>query len=301
MTVGQLKGLFYSSIKIDKIKWPDAITLALLNEAQLDFVDGTLCLKATPVTRKTMVDVQTYSISGAKQYLDTAGGYKWTVSPATATEYYCELSGGGDPSLTEPTGVHVGGGKYTEGTGTALEESEYDWGDFDTLGYSTVYIYAEADPDASGAGHVMLDPGGFGISDFVAPIFFRYDDTDITDRHLGIDQIGYGESTQSIQFWSYWDTTIYLDPIPSSSKDIQLWYASSPTVLTSDADTPDIYSGYHPALLYYLQWKWYDGPGQDKAKANDNLAKYRAMIAWGSGREKTRNSAGRHRVRTVFP
>ena len=78
--------------------------------------------------------------------------YKWTLSGSGTDEYYCEALAGGDPSLTEAKNVSLDG-KFniaTNGTVGSLAVSQWDWGDNDTLGYSTVYVRLAdgADPDS---------------------------------------------------------------------------------------------------------------------------------------------------------
>jgi len=83
--------------------------------------------------------------------------YKWTASGNGTDEFYCELSGGGDPSLNEPDGVEENTVAMTEGTLGSLAAGQYDYGDNDTLGYSTVYVRLAdgADPDSKAAAYVQ--------------------------------------------------------------------------------------------------------------------------------------------------
>lgn len=90
--------------------------------------------------------------------------YKWTASGSGTNEYYVELAGGGDPSLTEPTSVTTDGtfNLDTNGTLGSLNAGEWDWGDNDTLGYSTVYVRLDdgADPDTQLDDFVSMGFGG---------------------------------------------------------------------------------------------------------------------------------------------
>lgn len=75
--------------------------------------------------------------------------YKWTAS-ATSNEYYCELTGGGDPSLSEPSYLLFQDSISTNGTVGSLADHGWDYGDNDTLGYSTIYIRDDSgDPDTT--------------------------------------------------------------------------------------------------------------------------------------------------------
>lgn len=78
--------------------------------------------------------------------------YKWTASGSGTNEYYVELLGGGDPGFdAQPDFIALDGTKITEGTMGSLNDHEWDYGDNDSLGYSTVYFRDESgDPDTSG-------------------------------------------------------------------------------------------------------------------------------------------------------
>lgn len=82
-----------------------------------------------------------------------SGTYQWTVSGSGTNEYYCELNGSGDPSLSEPRVVVEGGqagSDMTLGTLGSLNAGEYGYGDNDSLGYSTIYVRVTSggpDPD----------------------------------------------------------------------------------------------------------------------------------------------------------
>lgn len=90
--------------------------------------------------------------------------YKWTASGSGTDEYYVELAAGGNPSLTEATSCYLDG-KYnlaTNGTLGSLSVSQWDWGDNDSLGFSTVYVRLAdgTDPDDNNQKFVSIGPGG---------------------------------------------------------------------------------------------------------------------------------------------
>ena len=62
-------------------------------------------------------------------------------------EYYLELDGGGDPGLPKPDKVFINDVDSTEGTMGSLAQGEWDYGDNDTLGYSTIYVRLSDDSD----------------------------------------------------------------------------------------------------------------------------------------------------------
>ena len=76
--------------------------------------------------------------------------YRWTASGSGTNEFYLELAAGGDPGLTEPASVQANGSDMMAGTVGSLTAGQWDWGDNDTLGFSTVYVRLSdgADPDS---------------------------------------------------------------------------------------------------------------------------------------------------------
>jgi len=93
-------------------------------------------------------DIQT--MDGTRKVL------KWTASGSGTNEYYATTIGGGDPGLTEPLVIYgqlsdASPGSetlLTNGTLGSLNDHEWDWGDNDSLGFSTVYFAdATGDPD----------------------------------------------------------------------------------------------------------------------------------------------------------
>ncbi len=86
--------------------------------------------------------------------------YQWTASGSGTNEYYCQLASSGDPSIADPTstgGVFINGNSATNGTVGSLAAGEWDYGDNDTLGYSTVYVRLSdgTDPDTKATGYVQ--------------------------------------------------------------------------------------------------------------------------------------------------
>lgn len=86
-----------------------------------------------------------------------SGTYQWTASGSGTNEYYLELSGGGNPSITEPDYVTENGVELPADTIGSLKVGSWVWGDNDTLGYDTVYIRLtdEVDPDTKADGYLQ--------------------------------------------------------------------------------------------------------------------------------------------------
>lgn len=85
--------------------------------------------------------------------------YKWTVSTEAANEFFCELAGGGDPSLADPDTLFIDGVQKVEGTVGSLTDLQWDYGDSNTEnGWDTIYIRIDSsatDPDTKYAGYVI--------------------------------------------------------------------------------------------------------------------------------------------------
>lgn len=64
----------------------------------------------------------------------------WTASGSGTAEYYLQRVGGTDPDLPAPIDVLENGSSMTPGTAGSLSAGEWDYGDNDTLGYSTIYV-----------------------------------------------------------------------------------------------------------------------------------------------------------------
>ena len=78
-------------------------------------------------------------------------GYKWTVSGSGTGEYYLTLAAGGDPSIAAtPQSAYEDGFALTSGALGSLAAEEWNYGDNDSLGYSTIYVRLadDADPDS---------------------------------------------------------------------------------------------------------------------------------------------------------
>lgn len=84
--------------------------------------------------------------------------YRWVLSLAdgSVSEYYLELSGGGDPGLPAPHSVLQSNVAMASGTLGALAAGQYAYGDNDSLGFSTLYVRLSdsTDPDLKAARYI---------------------------------------------------------------------------------------------------------------------------------------------------
>lgn len=94
--------------------------------------------------------------------------HKWTASGSGTDEYYLELLAGGDPSISSSIiSVYEGDVIMTEATVGSLSAGEWDLGDNDSLGFTTLYVRLTGgeDPDIKGNGWVAyalgIDTTGF--------------------------------------------------------------------------------------------------------------------------------------------
>ena len=125
-----------------------------------------------------------------------ASKYKWTEG-GTSDEWYITLTDGSDPSISSPVIVEVDGYTYTEGTLDSLVADEWDYGDSDTLGFSTIYIYSTSTPDGAVGTGTANETKPFKVfTRATVSDFDRYVVDHVTDdRNLSI----YGEANASTQ------------------------------------------------------------------------------------------------------
>lgn len=89
----------------------------------------------------------------------TTPDFSWTASGSGTNEYYLRTAANGNPGfVAQPDKVYINGSEATEGTVGSLTAGQWDYGDNDTLGYSTIYVRLSGggDPDAQDPGHVKF-------------------------------------------------------------------------------------------------------------------------------------------------
>lgn len=88
-----------------------------------------------------------------------SGTYKWTASGAGTSEYYLELDAGGDPSIPGVVELYENSTLMTRGSVGSLTAGTFDYGDNDTLGYTTIYVRLSdsTDPDSKADGYLESD------------------------------------------------------------------------------------------------------------------------------------------------
>lgn len=163
------------------------------------------------------------STNNASVYVDN-----FSIAPATPTgnTYYLEAAAGGNPSLTEPTGIvsddlfmeNLTTGvvtKVTEGTSIeALADHKWKWGDADGLGYSTVYFRDDSgDPDVTGVtleipqrtNALQLDTSYYDIHGGIYRFALKHG-VEITSTNPGVGNRVYNSWTDYNQ-WHGWSAS----------------------------------------------------------------------------------------------
>lgn len=122
--------------------------------------------------------------------------YKWTESVAQSGEWHVEAAAGGDPGLVDPDqvgenrtgfGVFMDDVALAEGTAGSLADHEWDYGDNDTLGYSTIYVAdAHGDPDSSG---VLIEVSQIACAYIYGQDYVTVDGLTFEHAHI-VDYIG---------------------------------------------------------------------------------------------------------------
>jgi len=73
--------------------------------------------------------------------------YHWVASTVGVNQYYLSSAVGDDPFISDPNDLNINSVAATRGTVGSLVTGEWAYGDVDTLGYTTVYIYLDVDPE----------------------------------------------------------------------------------------------------------------------------------------------------------
>lgn len=93
--------------------------------------------------------------------------YAWTASGSGTAEYYLTTAAGTTPGIsTSPGDVLENSEVMTSGTVGSLTASTWDYGDNDTLGYSTIYVRIadDTDPDTKEPTYIQYTPEAVDIS-----------------------------------------------------------------------------------------------------------------------------------------
>lgn len=118
----------------------------------------------------------------------TNPNYAWTASGSGTNEYYLRTAAGGNPGfVAQPANVYINGSNATEGTVGSLTAGQWDYGDNDTLGYSTVYVRLSdgTDPDTKDPNYVKF----YQIPQATEHVRWAPDSASITSA-VGLDQSG---------------------------------------------------------------------------------------------------------------
>lgn len=114
--------------------------------------------------------------------------YAWTASGSGTNEYYLRTAAAADPGfVAQPANVYINGSNATEGTMGSLTAGQFDYGDNDTLGYSTIYVRLSdgTDPDTKDPNYVKF----YQIPQATEHVRFAPESASITSA-TGLDQSG---------------------------------------------------------------------------------------------------------------
>jgi hypothetical protein len=149
------------------IAHPDVSPRTLVRNSNADWTIDTIdfyppptyesgLLYENPIVVTATTGVDKHVVFGAEDA--TGGTYRWIASGSGTNEYYMQTSAGADPSLDTPRAVLENLTLMTEGTVGTLAAGEYDYGDNDTLGYSTLYVRLSdgTDPDTKASEYVIF-------------------------------------------------------------------------------------------------------------------------------------------------
>lgn len=76
-------------------------------------------------------------------------GFKWTASTGDPGAYYLVTTADGNPGFEEPVDIRYYSNLLTKATVGTLANSQWGYGNVDTLGFNTIYLQpVEGDPDA---------------------------------------------------------------------------------------------------------------------------------------------------------
>lgn len=152
--------------------------------------------------------------------------YKWTLSGEGVSEYYCELAAGGDPGIVLRTGsgrvVFLNGAVATEGSMGSLAAGQWDFGDNDSLGFSTLYVRTagSTDPDAEATNYVQ---GQWDLPQLTVRAWAYKPETNGVNPRIAIRYADTGQTlsksmTIPTDQWTPITATFYLDPSRTSAE-----------------------------------------------------------------------------------
>ena len=174
--------------------------------------------------------------------------YAWTASGSGTNEYYLRTSGNADPGFAaQPDTVQINGTNATEGTAGSLTAGQWDYGDNDTLGYSTIYVRLSdgADPDTKGTDYVTfrqipkagddvripastasitegLDQSAVAIGDFIVEEGY--------EGNIGSDSLGYLKIDPDRFEFNATGGASYIDVGAAANLDCQIYGTGAPIV-----------------------------------------------------------------------
>ncbi len=199
------------------------------------------------------------------------------------------------PSIT--TGTHImarAKRQLNEPTGT----DEGFWSDADYLncineGQEDFVIktkclktYAEFDTDGTNKEYCLGESALANFLDISEVWFFYANDTNVYEVLTSVnrDELAQRESfirnISSYPFYfCYEDRVIEFESIPDDGQTCRIYYFKMPDVMTALGNTPDIPNRFHPALTYYVMWKFTEADDSVTDKLLYYQQKYAELVA----------------------
>ena len=158
--------------------------------------------------------------------------------------------------LNEPTGSDEGFWSDSDYL-NCINEGQEDF----VLKTKCLKTYAYFDTDGSEKEYCLSESALANFMD-ISEVWF-YTGTSLYDVLTSVsrDVLSQKESylrnlTGNPTFFNYEDRVIEFDTIPASGKTVRIYYFNMPVVMSVNTETPGIPNRFHPALIYYLCWKF---------------------------------------------
>jgi len=99
----------------------------------------------------TLVSLKGNHIHLAGMAIGGTALFSWLASSGKPGAYYLQALGGGNPGFTKPTRVWLNKKCWVENTDLPSGVDSWGWGDWDSLGYNTLYVRFGSESDANPA------------------------------------------------------------------------------------------------------------------------------------------------------
>jgi len=248
----------------DSLKYTDQELIAYLNRAQRQIAFQIAQLWPYYHIRTSNMAENTYDLLMSLVSSD----YQWSASSSGTSEYYLEVSGGGDPSVSEPSDVYEDGDAMTEGTLGSLAQGEWGWGNNDSLSFKTVYVRLsdDADPDSKSDGYVKKDKTEYALPTDCYEIM----SVDAKGNPLPVLNYQNEFLPDTKSGYILENDNLVLNEPATEEGTLTVKYVSNPTVLTATGDNLD-YAGEFPDVIVEIVCMMCRGRNMENPKHHLNV------------------------------